>query len=529
MSRNTADRNWKKYLRRGILLFQFLLILFSSSAQDSILHRRVSLSLKQIPLGKALEEIGRHSQTNFTYNSELFNHKRPITLKAENQRLDSLLRSILPDTTLLFHVVNQQIIISPKRKKISEKKISPSDKGFLDPDLHIQGKIVDEDNGKPLAFASIGILGQPMGTISNEDGKFMLTLPAHFKKDTLVFSYVGFRNKTQSISKLTTAPVNIKLKKEFISLQEVIIRSSEPNSIIRSALKKIRQNYIQQPAELTTFYRESVKKNNRFMIYVEAVMNIYKSSYKANQMIDMAKVYKSRKIYDVDRLDTVSLRLKGGVGDCLKLDIIKNPPTFLQEDFLPYYKFELEDISTFDNHPVYILSFRPNIEIKEPHFLGKIYVDIQSLAIIRAEFGYPSHKIKKLRNQLIVRKSNKVRVTPTKIKYSISFRNVNGKYYLSHVKGNLAFKVRHRRKLFSSNFEVGLEMATTQLDTNKVKRYRYREILKPNTVFSKEKFAYDAEFWGGDIFIQPEENIQDAMKRINSSMQQFARNKEEEK
>jgi len=42
------------------------------------------------------------------------------------------------------------------------------------------------------------------------------------------------------------------------------------------------------------------------------------------------------------------------------------------------------------------------------------------------------------------------------------------------------------------------------------------------TILSTENLVYDPTFWGNQNFIKPEDNIQQAIKRISNSMQQVA-------
>ena len=71
---------------------------------------------------------------------------------------------------------------------------------------------------------------------------------------------------------------------------------------------------------LTGFYREGVMKKNELQIYSEAILQIYKSAYSGTILGDQIKVYKSRKIENTDRSDTLAVRLKAGLSTCLELD-----------------------------------------------------------------------------------------------------------------------------------------------------------------------------------------------------------------
>lgn len=515
--------NWK-------LLFMLTwsgLWITTTTAQDSLLQQTVTLDLQNVYLHKALDELSNQTNYNFTYDTDLFDNQRQISINVIEEPLIKVLNRLLPDSTLKYHVVDRQIVISSNHSNHFNSTSKSSPKSIIAP-KQIKGRILDKNSQNPLPYATLGIKGKFVGSISNMDGKFELKIPHDNFNDTLIISYVGYQNRSIPINEISNSPITIMLIEEHVSLQEVIIRNTDPVSLIRAAMRQTTSNYLHNPCKLTTFYRESVKKNRHYMIYLEAILNIYKHPYNTPHRVDLPKIFKSRKIYDANNLDTVSLRLKGGVNGCLMLDIIKNRPDFLKEEFLDYFIYNLEDISVFNNHPVYIINFAPKKDNKVTPLEGRIYLDTRTLALIKAEFGYSSQIVGKIGKRFILKKKNKTKVKPIQISYRVSYRQLNERYYLNHAQGLLKFRVRKKQKLFSSVFETSFEMATTQIDTLDIYRFKSREVLKPNTVFSKEQIIYDPDFWGNHSFIHPEENIEDALRRISSSIQQTTLEKKEE-
>ena len=89
---------------------------------------------------------------------------------------------------------------------------------------------------------------------------------------------------------------------------------------------------------MTGFYREGVMKKSELQTYSEAILQIYKSAYSGTLLGDQIKVYKSRKIENTDRSDTLAIRLKAGLSTCLELDGAKNIFDFLStESMADYY------------------------------------------------------------------------------------------------------------------------------------------------------------------------------------------------
>src|SRR5687767_10774304 len=82
----------------------------------------------------------------------------------------------------------------------------------------VTGKVTDE-NGNPVANASVTIKESGTGVSTNTSGDY--TLPLDSKAKTLVFSYVGKSPLEISIGNKTT--VNANLKQENRSLDEVVV------------------------------------------------------------------------------------------------------------------------------------------------------------------------------------------------------------------------------------------------------------------------------------------------------------------
>ena len=515
----------KSLMKKPTILFILLLLCFNIKAQIHLLDKKINLNLFETSVENALDSIEQKAQCYFTYNADLFKDRKPLDLNIKNEKLSSVLRRLIPDKDLNFHVTKKHIVIVPVKELqhiAVPKEIIP----YISY-RKLNGIVKDLNSKEALPYASIGIRGKHVGTISNQDGEFSLSISSDNLNDTLIFSYVGYENKEIAVADLKENKIEVELKEAFISLQEVIIRNNDPLALINAAVNNIHKNYPQKSTNLTSFYRESVMKNNKYMIYLESVLDIYKSSYSHQNALERVKVFKSRKIYDVTRLDTISFRLKGGIQGCLQLDIVKNTPEFLNEEYTHLYDYRLVDISTYNNRSVYIIEFKPRPKLNEPLMEGRLFIETNNLAIIRAEFGYEKYRMNELKDRFIVKGSSKTKAKPTMVNYVVSYRDINGKYYLNHALGNLKFKVKNKKKLFSNYFSTSFEMATTNIKSENVVRFKYKESIQPTTIFSNHRTTYDPNFWGKSNFIKPEESIQDALKRINNSMQQIALGKSE--
>jgi uncharacterized protein (UPF0248 family) len=509
------------FLKRLALMCAIVSFHLISFGQDNLLDKKISIKLSNQNIHNSLDSLAKISDCYFTYNPDLFDGDVNFNLKFQNQKLSSVLRKIIPDTTLSFEQLDRHIIIVPQELKAANTDIKEEMIPYISY-RKIQGTITSKNRKDPLPYANVGIRGKHIGTITNLDGKFSLSISSKNIHDTLVISYLGYKNKEIPVAGIKNNEIDIQLNEDFISLQEVIIRNNDPLALVKGAIRNIRHNYPQDASNLTSFYRESVSKNNKYMIYVESIMDIYKAPYIQNNSLDRVKLFKSRKIYDTSRLDTISFRLKGGIQGCLMLDIIKNRPEFLNPEYLHFYDFRLTDISSYNNTAVYVIEFKPKANLENPLLTGRLLIETESLAIIQGQFGYESNRLHEIKNRFISKGNAKTKVRPQTVEYMVSYKNIGGKYYFNHVAGNLKFKVKNRKKFFANTFATNFEMATTKIDTIHRKRFRYRETIHPKVVMSKESFTYDPGFWGPQNIIKPEEKIEEALERIQNSLEQVA-------
>lgn len=100
----------------------------------------------------------------------------------------------------------------------------------------ISGKVLNFENSEPLAYVNIGIKNKTVGTVSNNNGLFNLLLNEKVtSKDTIIFSYIGFKTEKYLVSELNKIKDPILLQPKNMELDEVVVSSKK----IRLKPKKI--------------------------------------------------------------------------------------------------------------------------------------------------------------------------------------------------------------------------------------------------------------------------------------------------
>lgn len=484
-----------------------------SQQSDSLLNKRVTVNIKGLTVFQALNQIGESADCFFIYDSkDVKSDKKVQSIEAVNQPLILILNKLIVDPLIEYKVIDKHILIYINQKNTSSIIKDKTDStGFF----VIGGRVLDKDTKTPIPFATVSIEKIGLGTISNYDGVFNLRIPKYSTKSNIIVSHLGYQNLSVPIEFFEDNVYNLYIQPRYIPIQEVFIRNIDAKGIVKSAIENKGKNYYDSDIYLTSFYREGVKRNNKYLGYNEAVFKIFKSSYSKGTEFDQVKLLKSRKLELSDRSDTLIVKLKAGIKGAIDLDIIKSMPDFLDPEFMDNYIYTKTDIIAQDSISAYVISFEQKPNIYQPLFSGTLYIDIENLTLMGADFGINPKYVESSANLFVQKKDRKISVKPQEITYSVKYKQFNGKYYIHHARGDLSFKVKERGKLFSNTFSLFLEYVGFQIDTVNVERFTRRNILKPTIVFSEENYTYDPEFWKDLNIISPEEDINKAISKIN--------------
>jgi hypothetical protein len=503
----------------AIALFLLLILPKRAECQQGILDSTFTFRADTVKTGNALEIISRQTGFNFTYDNRLIDQEKKTVMTFSDTKLIVILDSILKNDSLVFSVIDRYIIISHADAPHS----LPADSTTSDKVIYITGKILDNETSEPLPFATIALKNKGKGTVTNNNGDFGMRIISEFFKDTLSVSYLGYLGIEIPVSKAFGNNLTIKMKREFISIPEIIIKNQNPQEIITRVLKSIPHNYGNTPALMIGFYREGVLKKSELQTYSEAILQIYKSAYSGTLFGDQIKVYKSRKIENTDRSDTLAIILKAGLSTCLELDGAKNTFDFLTSEGLTDYTYRMTDIVTYDDEEAYAIEFEQRENVDLPLFKGTIYVNTVDYGIFNAEFEINPKLIHKIKDTFISTTSHGFDTWPVSVKYSVSYRKMNNRYFLNHVRGDLIFSSSQKRRLFNTQFKVFFELAITETQLTNVSRFERDELAPIHSIFSKTIKSYDPLFWGNQDFLRPEDNLLKALKNMNVNLQEFSK------
>ena len=381
----------------------------------------------------------------------------------------------------------------------------------------IRGRIVDAETNQPLVFAGIAVQGSNVSTVTNLDGEFTLKLTGN-ETGKLEFSYIGYKNKVMAIEEMKTNGQRnvISLETALIPIKEVIVKPLVPEEIMEQVISRFDENYPGVANDMTGFYRETIRKNRSYISIGEALVEVFKAPYQSSLRFDAVRIYKGRKSNDVEKMDTVLFKLQGGPTTTLYLDVVKNPETFLTREALNQYDLELSNIAMIDDRTNYVINFYQKPSITTPLYQGRLFVDIETYAVAQAEFSFNLENKDLAASMFIRKKPMGMQVTPELTSYMVRFREQDGKWYFTHSRAEVKFKVDWKKKLFNTNYTTMSELAITDRTEEDVVKFSNKERMKPTDFFTEEVAAFaDPDFWGDYNVIEPDQSIEAAIRKLS--------------
>jgi hypothetical protein len=383
-----------------------------------------------------------------------------------------------------------------------------------------QGEVADADSGDPLVFATIVLENQNISTVTNSEGRFLLKVPEGIREGNLLVSYLGYTLRTIPLEQLRPEGNRITLQVSVTPLPEVdVVVPRDARTLVEETLRRKGDNYMQEPLEMTAFYRETIKKRRKNASLAEAVVTVYKAPYSGLKK-DVASLYKARKSTDYSRLDTVALKLQGGPYNALYVDVMKYPDFIFSPEYINDYEFFFERNTRIGGRLIFVIGFRQKPEVTEPLYTGQLFIDGERKVLTSAIFSL-NITDRNLASRMFVRKKPaNASVYPTAVAYRVDYREKDGRWFYSYSHAMLEFKVDWDRRLFNSVYSLTSEMAVTDwVPISGEPSGRPKDRIRSSIILSDAADGFsDPDFWGAYNIIEPEKSIEAAIRKIQRQL-----------
>ena len=349
----------------------------------------------------------------------------------------------------------------------------------------ISAKALDKETKEPLPFASVGIRGKPIGTITNLQGEFDFHFPQSLSNETFVISMLGYANyEVTAASLLQTKPEEILLEKSTTLLNPVVVSDTlSGGDILRIALLRMETNYPSEPYLVDAFYRDLKKIGDTYVSLLESAIRIYDEDFREPR--NKSKLRERVQLVEVRRSIGYSYKFTKyfDEGNLLEEMLIMNN--------IRYRQFPTEEIffekmverlkgTTFNGREVFVIHFEDM-----DNFTA--YIDTQTFGILHFEYEFNT-----------VRPFGKKQGMISKfvgLKKIVDYKFYEGKLYLNYMK--VISKINwHDIKTDELKFETQLDqfLLVNQVFPNTDERIPITAKMRRYGL-QYQDLPYNKEFW----------------------------------
>jgi hypothetical protein len=362
----------------------------------------------------------------------------------------------------------------------------------------LRGQVIDAETHQPIPNAQVGVANNRIGTSTNDDGRFVLNIPATYTQEKLTVALIGYKNHSQTLPPLPTSELLIELRIAPAALNEVEVTTSVLG-IVKEAVARIPQNYPVRPTRLTGFYRESddAQTDGHYQYLIEGVELVGKAPYTKPNDDGTVQILQARKV------DLQTAVLFGATfwyaGPFLphRFDFVHNRLDFINSKHFADYDYRLTRQSEYQGRPVYVVLFGPKPGTKRANFAGKLYIDVDSYAFLGAEWH---------RTPEGIAREGMTSFDATERAYRVDYQPYAGRWHVKSIWYNTLGKPMTGQPLHHLS-----EFVTTAIDTAQFDPPKYAERAQFYDVFRRTAVAYDSTFWKSYTTALPSDALQRAL------------------
>ena len=177
----------------------------------------VSYSGKRVPLEQVFSIIEQQTGYGFFYKLPDLAGAKPVTIDLKDVPLQEALERLLWHQSFHFSIQGNTIFITLKAQNPTPLPVADSPRT---PPIQVRGVVLNE-NGRPLVGAGVTIKGQQMGVVTDDSGRFIISIPSDIAHPVLVISYVGYTSQEIAVEKGSS--FTIQLKPFNRALDEVVV------------------------------------------------------------------------------------------------------------------------------------------------------------------------------------------------------------------------------------------------------------------------------------------------------------------
>ncbi|MEW5675236.1 carboxypeptidase-like regulatory domain-containing protein [Flavobacterium enshiense] len=339
---------------------------------------------------------------------------------------------------------------------------------------------------EPVQSASIVVNGSSLGTISNDDGDFQLTV---LKPSEISITHLGYRTKAISSEDCSDKGSVVLLDPNEQMLEEVIVTKSPIHEVLAKVIAISKEKF-NKPIVLNSYYREFVKVNDKYTRFTDGLLEYHISGTtkktKSDLIVNQSRAAKL--ITDDDDTKDIASGLDVRLGVRRQYDFYTIEKILFDDKNYEDYEFEIKSRMEKSGVEMYVISFQPKATLEKFLYKGVIAYDPATNLISDFEIysDLDNLKYSKVINILIV----KAMLLDMRVK--TSFKISNGNYVMAFSSKKGKIKVWNKRK-----FDEVVEYKSDLVVTDHKKEdfsYNPKSVYDDRSLYKRGN-NYETKFW----------------------------------
>ena len=373
----------------------------------------------------------------------------------------------------------------------------------------VRGVVVDAATGRALESVHVSIPGRHQATVTNADGLFVLKSDREIRE--VECSFLGYRTRREQAG---GGELRIALRRENLQLDAASIISGNPRTIVLAALERRWETCGKEPELLECFYRETLRKRNRYTYVAEAVARMYKGAYDGTVYRDHAALEKSRVLVSQRRTDTLSVKTQGGPVTSITFDVVRNDEILFNRDDLPLYDFEMGAPAYIGDRLQFVIHLSPGTDAPYALYHGTLYIDRELLSFTRIELSLDMSEPGKVIPMILVHKPFTLRFIPEEVSFVLNYQLDGSHTRLQYFRSTMRFACDWRKRLFKTRYTAINELVVTDVLPQAAPIPRAERFRPQDCLNDKAREFLDTDLWAGYNIIEPSESLEHAIARL---------------
>ncbi len=320
-------------------------------------------------------------------------------------------------------------------------------------------KVLDNMSSEPIAFVVVKFANNTI--IGNANGEFQIALRNNeiASSDSISISALGYQSFKKSLkSFLDQKTTSVSLSAQAIHLSEVVVNPISIRQLLLDAVNQSSEK-LNDPAILTGYYREVVKRDGKISKYADGMVDYYIEKDKKNRLaiptfINASRVKELKLQEDDEKYDGLDSRINMTV---LPSFIRPNRASVLDSNEFDNYQYQLSEIK--GKQAVYKISFKPSADAKVPLSEGTVYIDVATNLILGINYKFvATEKFRNIKSLSLLGITFSLTGREVVIRYHIDDKNYYPYYALVNVGMSFASKKLNQTNNFKS------ELVTTKFN-----------------------------------------------------------------